>query len=126
MAALFADEDFPGPAVPLLRALGHDVLTTQESGLAGVGTPDSVILATASALGRAVVTMNRRNYIALHASVMGHAGIVVCRRGMVAPALADRVHAEVSALPSLAGRLVRVNRPNLPPVPPRLSSGTAP
>jgi hypothetical protein len=51
MALLFADEDFPIPAVLALRALSHDVLTTQEAGLAGIGIvvctrdPDSDALA---------------------------------------------------------------------------------
>lgn len=40
MAALYADENFPFPAVLVLRALGHDVLTPQEEGRAGVGIPD--------------------------------------------------------------------------------------
>ena len=72
MAQLFADEDFPWPAVAVLRGLGHDVLTTREAGLASVKTPDAVILAEATRLGRAVLTMNRRHYIALH--TVGHIG----------------------------------------------------
>jgi L-serine deaminase len=46
MADLFADEDFPFPAVRELRAHGHDVVTTVEAGLAGVGTEDADILRT--------------------------------------------------------------------------------
>jgi hypothetical protein len=120
MAALFADEDFPFPAVRALRALGHDVLTTLEAGLAGVGTDDPDILAAATQLDRAVRTMNRRDYISLHRADPSHAGIIVCTRDDDTGALADRIHAAVSALTSvpgtspLAGHLVRVNRPNKP------------
>jgi hypothetical protein len=124
MAALFADEDFPFPAVRALRALGHDVLTTLEAGLAGVGTDDPEILAAATRLDRAVLTMNRRDYISLHRADPGHAGIIVCTCDDDTDALADRIHTQVSALISvvgglfgntpLAGQLVRVNRPNKP------------
>jgi hypothetical protein len=31
MARLYADEQYPYPVVEFLRALGHDVLTVQES-----------------------------------------------------------------------------------------------
>jgi hypothetical protein len=34
LARLYADENFPQPAVERLRALGHDVLTVQEAGKA--------------------------------------------------------------------------------------------
>ncbi|WP_425526001.1 DUF5615 family PIN-like protein [Halotia branconii] len=32
MARFYADEQFPFPAVELLRTLGHDVLTVQDAG----------------------------------------------------------------------------------------------
>lgn len=51
---LYADEDFARPVVVILRALGHDVVTTQEDGFDG--TPDPGILARAHGLGRAVLT----------------------------------------------------------------------
>ena len=61
---LYADEDFPLPAVEELRRLGHDVLTAQEDGRAAAPDPD--VLARAHALGRAVPTYNRRHYERLH------------------------------------------------------------
>lgn len=33
MARLYADENFPFPVVVCLRALGHDVLTTNDAGI---------------------------------------------------------------------------------------------
>lgn len=61
---LYADEDFPLPAVTELRGLGHDILTAQEDGR--TQTPDLVMLARAHALGRAILTHNRRHYERLH------------------------------------------------------------
>ena len=55
---LYADENFPFPAVEELRRLGQDVLTAQEDGRQT--TPDAAILTRAHALGRAVLTHNRR------------------------------------------------------------------
>jgi len=58
MALLFADENFPLPAVRRLRALGHDVVTASEAGLANRSIPDDIILAFATRLGRAVLTLD--------------------------------------------------------------------
>lgn len=111
MAQFFADEDFPFPVVRELRALGHDVLTTTEAGLAGLGTEDADILKEAIRRNRAVLTMNRRDFIALHSADPNHAGIVVCKRDPDSPALAGRIHAAVGSMGTTAGQLIRVNRP---------------
>ena len=47
MARLYTDEHFPLPAVEFLRAMGHDVLTAQEAGNAGIRIPDEDVLAFA-------------------------------------------------------------------------------
>jgi hypothetical protein len=117
MAVLYADENFPFPVVVRLRALGHDVLTALEDGRAGQGIPDPDVLARATQLGRAVLTHNRKDYHRLHRADPNHAGIVSCTLDNDTDALADRFYAAVSALPSLAGQLVRVIRPNPPPIP---------
>lgn len=114
MAVFYADEDFPGPVTDQLRALGYDVLTVQDDGRAGVGIPDPDVLTRAIALGRTVLTKNRKDFYRLHATVPLHAGIVTIRDDPDRVALAARIHAAVSALPSLAGQLVRVNRPPKP------------
>jgi Domain of unknown function (DUF5615) len=59
MARLYANENFPLPVVEELRQLGYDVLTTSESGKAGVAIPDAEVLAFAVAEGRALLTLNR-------------------------------------------------------------------
>jgi hypothetical protein len=78
MAQLYANENFPFPAVIELRQLGHDVLTIQETGKAGQAVSDETVLAFASAEGRAVLTINRKHFINLHRAQSAHAGIIVC------------------------------------------------
>ena len=70
---LYADEDFAFPAVEKLRIRGHDVLTAQEDGQTAM--PDAVILARAFALGRVILTHNRRHYVRLHRRGAEHVGI---------------------------------------------------
>ncbi len=111
MASFYANENFPRRTVEALRALGHDVLTTQEAGNSGQAIPDESVLSFAAGCGRAVLTLNRRDFIRLHKRGVEHAGIVVCTEDLDTSAQAARVHEAVSAMPSLSGQLVRVNRP---------------
>ena len=109
---LYADEDFPLGVVQELRRLGHDVLTAQEDGRRA--TPDPDLLARAHALGRAVLTHNRRDYERLHRQGAAHSGILSATQDSHHHvSLAARLHA------ALAGRVpgrwsVRVNRPQTP------------
>ena len=108
---LYADEDFPHPAVNELRRMGHDVLTAQDDGRCT--TPDHQILTRAHSLGRAVVTYNRRHYERLHRQRKDHSGIVSATKDDDFPALAARIDA------AIAGRTpsrwcIRVNRPPTP------------
>ena len=77
MARCYANENFPFPTVEALRGLGHDVLTTVESGRAGQAMPDADVLAFAVAEDRIVITLNRRHFIRLHYTTPTHAGIIV-------------------------------------------------
>jgi hypothetical protein len=115
MAALYADEDFPFPVVKVLRTAGHDVLTVLEDGRASLGVGDSLVLARGTQLGRAVLTKNRRDYVRLHLANSAHAGVIVCTEDVDFDAPAARIHAAVSAVPLIAGQLIRVNRPNPSP-----------
>ncbi len=114
MPTFYADEDFPGPVVRALRALGYDVLTVPQDGRSGVD--DATVLARAVELGRAVLTKNRGDFHKLHATAPNHCGIVTITDDPDRAALADRIHAAVSAHADLAGQLVRVVKPN-PPAP---------
>lgn len=71
------DENLPSRAINVLKALGHDVETAVEEGLAGEDDP--VLLAAATSEGRLLVTMDRglgdiRSY-----PPGTHAGILVIR-----------------------------------------------
>jgi predicted nuclease of predicted toxin-antitoxin system len=111
MASFYADEHVPFPLVDALRLLGHDVLTARDDGRANqrIGDPD--VLDRATALGRAVLTNNRGHFHRLHQRRPNHAGIVTFTNDDIQP-LAHRIDAAVAPLPTLAGLLVRVTRPN--------------
>jgi len=110
MARLFADENFPLPAVEALRRLGHNVLTLHEAGKAQQSIPDDIVLRMASADGRAILTLNRKHFVQLHAKQPAHAGIVVCTFDSDFEGQAHRIHGALQSLPQLTGQLVRVNR----------------
>jgi predicted nuclease of predicted toxin-antitoxin system len=78
MASFYADENFPLPVVEFLRTMGHDVVTARESGKAERSTPDAEILHYARTNQRALLTLNRRHFVRLHAQQPGHCGIIVC------------------------------------------------
>jgi hypothetical protein len=66
VAKIYANENFPQPVVEQLRALGHDVLTTLDSGKAGQAIPDDEVFNFAAAQERILITFNRKHFIKLH------------------------------------------------------------
>lgn len=76
---LYADEHFPMPVVNQLRAKGHDITTVRDDceSKGGDGIEDPMVLQTAAQHKRAVLTMNRRDFEALHKESNGHYGIVI-------------------------------------------------
>lgn len=58
-----------------------------------------------------------RDYLRLHKTGIVHAGSLWTTDDRDFDALADRIHAAIEANPDLAGRLLRVYRPNPPKVP---------
>lgn len=75
---LLLDEMLSGEIARQLRAQGYDVLAVVDDP-ALVGMPDEELLGHASSIGRCVVTVNVRDFAALHASWSSsgrsHAGI---------------------------------------------------
>lgn len=114
MASLYSNENFPKRVVDELRRLGHDVLTSYESGRANQKVADDEVLAFATQLDRAVLTLNRHDFIRLHHQTSGaHAGIIVCTRDDSDPlAFAGRIHSSLPAAGSLPGELIRIVRPS--------------
>ena len=111
MARLYSNENFPLPVVEELRRLGHDVLTIQETGRANQALSDEAVLEFARNEQRIVLTLNRRHFVRLHDEQPDHAGVVVCTYDSDFTALARRIHNTVEASASMAGQLMRINRP---------------
>jgi predicted nuclease of predicted toxin-antitoxin system len=108
------DENEPPELSDAIRALGHDVLTAQADGRASQGIDDPAVLARAVELGRAIITNDRRDYHRLHRTHPNHAGIITYTNDSDRAALAQRIHAAVSAQADLSGVLIRIVKPNPP------------
>ncbi|NUM55492.1 MAG: DUF5615 family PIN-like protein [Candidatus Hydrogenedentes bacterium] len=111
MARLFADENLPILVVTALRLLGHDIRTAHESVSAIAGCSDRAILNHASTDAPAVVTLDRRHFIRLHAESGLHFGIIVCSSDTDFESLAARINDAISLVEDLRGQLLRINRP---------------
>ncbi len=57
------------------------------------------------------MTLNRRHFVRLHVTESNRAGIIVCSLDLDFEGQAARIDWAVATQESLAGRLVRVNRP---------------
>ena len=111
MAQLYANENFPLRVVEALRRLGHDVLTVREASLDNQRIGDAEVLAYAVAEGRAVITINRRDFIRLHRQQPAHHGIIVCTEDADTEGQAQRIDEAIRAADTLNNALIRVNRP---------------
>ncbi len=116
MARFYANENFPYAVVRELRSLGHDVLTVAEARNAGQRIPDDAVLAYATQVGRAVLTINRRDFVRLHRQGISHAGIIACTQDADAAGQAQRIDAAVTAAGALTNGLLRIVRPNPAPI----------
>jgi predicted nuclease of predicted toxin-antitoxin system len=111
MARLYANENFPADVVTHLRALGHDVLTTHDSGKSNRGIEDEAVLRFAVEQDRCVVTINRRDFIRLHQGTPDHAGIIVCTENRNYADFAKRIDTALNESGAdLKGKLLRVVR----------------
>jgi hypothetical protein len=112
VARLYSNENFPLPVVQELRTFGHDVVTIQERAKANEAVADQDVLSLAILEDRAVLTLNRKDFIRLHSLRPDHCGIIVCTIDADFPGQARRIHSAIAATPDLHGQLVRVNRPS--------------
>jgi hypothetical protein len=72
---LLLDEDTQARRlVVLLRTGGHEVLTVGEADR--IGTADTEVLTLAAATGRALLTRNCADYLALHERGAAHSGVL--------------------------------------------------
>ena len=101
MLKLYSNENFPLPVVKELRKLGYDVLTIQETGMACQSLSDEKLLKFSSEKERALLTFNRKHFIALHKKIPDHNGIIVCSFDLNFRGLTQRIHQNISSTPSL-------------------------
>jgi hypothetical protein len=87
------------------------VQTAHEAGLSDRSVPDREVLAFAASHRLALLTLNRRHFMRLHAEQPNHAGIVACRFDPDFAGQADRIHAMIEAEQPLDRKMLRVNRP---------------
>ena len=113
MVKLYADEQFPLPVVKILRTLEYDILTVQDAGKAEQKIPDPEVLHYATSLNRAVLTMNRRDFIHLHAQTPQHKGIVICKSSTKWEKIAQAIHNHLIQFESIEGQLVRIKLPSV-------------
>lgn len=92
MAKLYANENFPVETVKILRKLGHDIQTTHEAGNSNLKISDEEVLAYAIAEKRAIITVNRKDFIRLHRANPNHSGIIVCTKNDDFENFAECIH----------------------------------
>lgn len=110
MAKLYSNENFPIPIVRELRKLGHDVLTSFDAGQANQGIPDNEVLAYAHDLGRAVITLNRKDFKKLHREGKTHSGIVLCKEDADPVRAARRIDRNLNEVACLDREMISVRR----------------
>jgi hypothetical protein len=108
MARFFADEDFPRPVVEALRALGHDVLTVQEVGMANKRWPDRSVFFFACDERRIILTINRRDFYKLHTLFPNHSGLVLCTAVVDFRRAASRIAAAITQITDITGQVIRI------------------
>jgi len=110
MARFYADEQFPIETSLILRSLGHDILTVQEAGKSNQRITDLEVLAFATNDHRAVLTINRYDFIRLHKKSPNHAGIIACTENTNFERLAEKIYEAVAHLDRLDRQLIRIYR----------------
>ena len=111
MARLLVDENFPRPVAVELRRRGHDVVDLEYMGLADRGVPDTSVLDMAASDGRAVLTLDRRDFARLHQERTHHSGIVACTLDLDSVGMAARIDTALTAIARLDDQFIRIVRP---------------
>jgi predicted nuclease of predicted toxin-antitoxin system len=96
-----------------LRALEYDILTVQDAGKAEQKIPDPEVLQYAISLNRAVITMNRRDFIRLHAQIPQHKGIVICKSSTNWEKIAQAIHKHLIQSDSIEGQPIGIKLPSV-------------
>jgi predicted nuclease of predicted toxin-antitoxin system len=109
MIKIYSNENFPFGVVERLREMQYDVLTTKDAGKSGEGIPDEEVLRFAIQEERALITLNRKDFIQLHKVIPNHWGIIVCTVNHDLDYLAQKIDSELdSRNQDVKGLLLRV------------------
>ena len=100
--------------VNLLRAAGHDVLTSYEAGQANQRIPDNQVLHYATSIHRILITENRQDFIDLHGVTLDHPGIIIFKsdRDYIGKIKAMSDFLTIDSQP-LENRLLRIKKQNM-------------
>ena len=116
MIRFYSNENFHKDFVEYLRKLGNDVITSFESGNANKNISDEDVMKFAIAENRAVITMNRQDFLTLHKTLQNHEGIVICKEDIddagQAQALQD--YLSKNGINKLTNRCLQVKKKNQP------------
>jgi hypothetical protein len=111
---LYSNENFPIAMVEYLRSLDCDILTSYDAGQANQGIPDDEVLRFATKQNRAVISLNRDDFVALHRGGEHHAGIIVCKDDRDYLGQVTILHGYIQKIDSLIDRLIRIKKQNQP------------
>ena len=67
----------------------------------------------AISLNRAVLTMNRRDFIRLHAQTPQHKGIVICKSSTNWEKIGQAIHNHLSQFETIEKQLIRIKLPSM-------------
>lgn len=113
MTRLYADENFPFNLITELRNFGYDLLTSYEAEQANQSISDRGVLNFAHSRGRAVITLNREDFISLHRQGIEHSDIIVCKEDRDVLGQSKTLHEFFeNDNRSLKNRLIRVKKQN--------------
>ena len=107
----YADENFALAVIVELRRFGHDVLTAFEDDRANQKISDDRVLERAAELGRAVLTINRKDFKRLHDANSNHAGIFICTFDADFGGQANRIDETCLKMLETNAKLIRIYRP---------------
>ena len=114
MLKLYVNENFPIETVQFLRNLGYDILTTHEIGKSNLRIPDEEVLTFAISENRAILTINRKDFIRLHRLNPTHAGIIVCTKNDDFTNFGECIHKLLLQYrENTSNLLLRVYKPNV-------------
>jgi predicted nuclease of predicted toxin-antitoxin system len=109
---IYADENFPFRTDVELHRLGHDVLTALGDDSANQAISDENVLARATELERAVLTLNRKDFKRLYKQNSNHAGIIICTEDADRIGQARKISEKVLKVKDINSQLIHVYRPN--------------